>query len=202
MRVLHILDHSIPLHSGYTFRTRAILEHQRAMGWETLHLTSTKQGSTDEAVEQVDGLTFYRTQPSAGILARLPVINQLAGVGTLARRLADVIDEVKPDLLHAVTAPTIRVELMNIANDHDIPVCILEKPIAIQGEDYVAAGGTLVIPAGAVAATQATGGGPAARSDDMASVPAARHSAPSQPTSEPPIAPVGGKTTGGGRIRR
>ena len=57
---------SIPLHSGYTFRTRAILEHQRAMGWETLHLTGTKQGSTEEAVEQVDGLTFHRTQPSMG----------------------------------------------------------------------------------------------------------------------------------------
>jgi len=47
-----------------------------------------------------------------------------------------MLDEVKPDLLHAVTVPTIRVELMTIANDHDIPVCILEKPIAIQGEDY------------------------------------------------------------------
>jgi hypothetical protein len=34
MRVLHILDHSIPLHSGYTFRTRAILEQQCAMGWD------------------------------------------------------------------------------------------------------------------------------------------------------------------------
>ena len=25
MRVLHILDHSIPLHSGYTFRSAALL---------------------------------------------------------------------------------------------------------------------------------------------------------------------------------
>jgi hypothetical protein len=27
-RVLHVLDHSLPLHSGYTFRTRAILKAQ------------------------------------------------------------------------------------------------------------------------------------------------------------------------------
>ena len=27
-RVLHILDHSLPLHSGYTFRTRAILNEE------------------------------------------------------------------------------------------------------------------------------------------------------------------------------
>lgn len=44
MRILHILDHSIPLHSGYTFRTAAILREQRALGWETFHLTSPKQG--------------------------------------------------------------------------------------------------------------------------------------------------------------
>jgi PEP-CTERM/exosortase A-associated glycosyltransferase len=101
MRVLHILDHSVPLHSGYTFRTRAILEQQRAMGWETFQLTSTKQGKTGAPVERVGELTFYRTQPSSGIMGRLPVINQLAVVAGLQRRLAEVIPEVKPDLLHA-----------------------------------------------------------------------------------------------------
>jgi len=101
MRVLHILDHSVPLHSGYTFRTRAILEQQRAMGWETFQLTSTKQGKTESPVEQIGELMFYRTQPSSGIMDRLPVINQLAVVSGLKRRLAGVIPEVKPDLLHA-----------------------------------------------------------------------------------------------------
>ena len=31
-RVLHVLDHSLPLHSGYTFRTRAILKAQQGHG--------------------------------------------------------------------------------------------------------------------------------------------------------------------------
>ena len=31
-RILHILDHSLPMHSGYTFRTRAILRAQRPWG--------------------------------------------------------------------------------------------------------------------------------------------------------------------------
>ena len=101
MRILHILDHSIPLHSGYTFRTRAILEQQRRMGWETSQLTSTKQGRTREQREQVGELAFYRTQPSSGVVSRLPVVNQLAVVSQLERRLAEVIPEVKPDLLHA-----------------------------------------------------------------------------------------------------
>ncbi|CAM5364538.1 hypothetical protein RLIN73S_07094 [Rhodanobacter lindaniclasticus] len=35
LRILHVLDHSLPLHSGYTFRTLAILGQQRALGWDT-----------------------------------------------------------------------------------------------------------------------------------------------------------------------
>jgi len=49
MRILHVLDHSIPLHSGYTFRTLSILKEQRALGWETAHLTSPKQVSVAQA---------------------------------------------------------------------------------------------------------------------------------------------------------
>jgi hypothetical protein len=48
MRILHILDHSIPLHSGYTFRTLAILQQQRALGWETFHLTWTQTGGRSQ----------------------------------------------------------------------------------------------------------------------------------------------------------
>ena len=101
MRILHILDHSIPLHSGYTFRTRAIIEQQRAMGWETFHVTGAKQGETKAQVEEVDGLMFYRTPPLSGVQGRLPVFNQLAVISRLERTLRRIIGEVKPDILHA-----------------------------------------------------------------------------------------------------
>ena len=39
MRILHVLDHCLPLHSGYTFRTRAIVKAQLARGWEVACLT-------------------------------------------------------------------------------------------------------------------------------------------------------------------
>ena len=34
MRILHILDHSLPLQSGYVYRTLGIINQQRAIGWE------------------------------------------------------------------------------------------------------------------------------------------------------------------------
>ncbi len=101
MRVLHVLDHSIPLHSGYTFRTRAILREQRRLGWETFQITGAKQGAASCLQETVDGLSFYRTPPWGGPLEKLPVLNQWAVIQGLARRLDQVIAETKPDLLHA-----------------------------------------------------------------------------------------------------
>jgi PEP-CTERM/exosortase A-associated glycosyltransferase len=74
MKILHILDHSIPLHSGYTFRTRAILEQQRALGWETAHLTSIKHiapQARGEASSEAQEPTL-RTPRSGGERGRGP----------------------------------------------------------------------------------------------------------------------------------
>ena len=57
----------------------------------------------------------------------------------IERQYTDIhtmLDEIQPDVLHIVTLPTIRVDLLTIANDHGVPVVIVEKPIAVQGEDY------------------------------------------------------------------
>lgn len=47
MRILHVLDHSLPLHSGYVFRTLGVVGSQRRLGWDPILLTSPKQGSSD-----------------------------------------------------------------------------------------------------------------------------------------------------------
>src|SRR6476661_2515380 len=96
MRVLHVLDHSIPLHSGYTFRTRSILREQQALGWETFHVTGSKHGASPAPEEVIDGLRFYRTPRSSGAIDRLPVMNQIEVINGLARRLEQIIPQVKP----------------------------------------------------------------------------------------------------------
>ncbi|WP_333797334.1 TIGR04063 family PEP-CTERM/XrtA system glycosyltransferase [Rheinheimera sp.] len=101
MKILHLFDHSIPLHSGYTFRSRAILQQQANMGFQTCHVTSPKQGECQQPIETVDALTFYRTQAPQSWWARLPVINQLAFIPAMKKRLLEVIALEKPDLIHA-----------------------------------------------------------------------------------------------------
>lgn len=101
MKILHILDHSIPLHSGYAFRTLAIVRGQRALGWETYHLTGSKHSATAVQEEDVDGLHFYRTSPLSKWVAHWPVLNQAAVIAKLEARLLEVARTVKPDILHA-----------------------------------------------------------------------------------------------------
>ena len=101
MRILHLFDHSIPLHSGYTFRSRAILREQRARGWETAHLTGPKQGSEADGLETVDGLEFYRTALPPRILRPVPLIKDQAMITAMTRRLTEVARNIRPDILHA-----------------------------------------------------------------------------------------------------
>jgi PEP-CTERM/exosortase A-associated glycosyltransferase len=122
MRVLHVLDHSIPLHSGYTFRTRSILREQRALGWETFHVTGSKQNSADMREETVDGLHFYRTPTSTGRLDKLPVLNQLEVIDGLTRRLSEIIPQVKPDVLHAHSPALNAIAALRAGKKFGIPV--------------------------------------------------------------------------------
>ncbi|UCV20955.1 TIGR04063 family PEP-CTERM/XrtA system glycosyltransferase [Ferribacterium limneticum] len=122
MRVLHVLDHSIPLHSGYTFRTVALLREQRALGWETFHLTSPKQGQTSAPIEDIDGLRFYRTQPATGPLAGLPVGRELSLMKHLEARLEEVARDIKPDIIHAHSPVLNALPAIKVARRLGIPV--------------------------------------------------------------------------------
>ena len=55
----------------------------------------------------------------------------------------EMLDKERPDLLHIVTAPVlrgtnqlIRYPLMNITSEHEVPAAVVEKPIAVMGEDW------------------------------------------------------------------
>lgn len=104
IRVLHVLDHSIPLHSGYTFRTLSLLREQRKLGWETHHLTSPKHAAglgpkaTDALEETVDGWHFFRTPPATG---GLPGLGQLQLMRQTRARLQQVAEQLRPHIIHA-----------------------------------------------------------------------------------------------------
>jgi PEP-CTERM/exosortase A-associated glycosyltransferase len=122
MRILHILDHSIPLHSGYTFRTLSILREQRTLGWKTFHLTGQKQGHCSALEEDIDGWHFYRTPITLKSVTKLPVLNQVSVINNLTRRLHEVVKIIKPDILHAHSPALNALPALRVARSLNIPI--------------------------------------------------------------------------------
>jgi PEP-CTERM/exosortase A-associated glycosyltransferase len=122
VKILHILDHSIPLHSGYTFRTRSILKQQRVLGWETVHVTSGKHTLDSAPVESVEEFLFYRTPAKSSFLDKLPLLNQLSIIDQLTKRVCEVIEETKPDILHAHSPALTGVAALRAGKKYGIPV--------------------------------------------------------------------------------
>lgn len=122
LRVLHVLDHSVPLQSGYAFRTLAILREQRRAGYETFHVTSPKHYGATADEERVDGLTFFRTRPAATLLRRLPVANQVMVSIDTAARVKDVARRVNADLIHAHSPALNGLAALRVGRLLDLPV--------------------------------------------------------------------------------
>jgi PEP-CTERM/exosortase A-associated glycosyltransferase len=121
MRVLHVFDHSLPLHSGYAFRSAAILREQRRLGWETLQVTGPKQ-DCPLPEEAADGFRFLRTAHTWPALGRVPVVNQLDVVAALRRRLEGIVRDWRPQVIHAHSPCLNGLAAASVAGRHALPL--------------------------------------------------------------------------------
>ena len=93
-KILHVLDHSLPLHSGYAFRTFAILREQRKSGWRTLQVTTPRQGQCENDADDIDGFSFLRSDAVDGAT----IFQEMRAT---ARRVSRAAKEFDPDVIHA-----------------------------------------------------------------------------------------------------
>lgn len=103
-RVLHILDHSLPLQSGYTFRTRAILKAQEGLGHQVRAVTGQRHtaSATGADPETHDGLLFHRTPAApSGQRSGIPGLSEWQEIVALARCVEAAAQQWRPDVLHA-----------------------------------------------------------------------------------------------------
>jgi PEP-CTERM/exosortase A-associated glycosyltransferase len=103
LKILHVLDHTLPLHSGYSFRTHSILEQQRKRGWTPVAVTSPKHEESwkrpSELEEDIGGIRYHRTGELHS--GSLPLEREIRLMKALARRIEQVARTERPDLLHA-----------------------------------------------------------------------------------------------------
>lgn len=119
-RILHVLDHSLPLHSGYTFRTRAILRAQMARGWDVRGITGHRHVADGPLEEVVDGLTFHRTPGTAA--SGNPLIREWRDIAAHADAIDALVRQWRPDVIHAHSPVLNAIAAQRVAKRHGLPM--------------------------------------------------------------------------------
>ena len=102
MKILHIVDHSLPIHDGYAIRSINIFRAQRDMGLRPVVLSSSKHEEYWHGPwkdnEIIEGFRFYRTGglPNKGY----PIHAESRLMLALHRRILQITEAEKPDLIH------------------------------------------------------------------------------------------------------
>lgn len=124
MKILHILDHSIPLQSGYAIRSKNIFRCQQEVGLEPVVVTSPKhlaswKGSW-EPEELIEGIRHYRTTVIDG--RQPPFVGEWRLMRRLQRNILKVADKEKPDVLHAHSPVLNVIPALKVGRELGIPV--------------------------------------------------------------------------------
>src|SRR5271165_2713477 len=106
--VLHVLDHSWPVLSGYSIRSRNLIASQHRLGQAIVVITGPLHQLDDPAASDimVDGVDYLRT-PIAGALAspalrrRWPILREWATVQCLRDRILKFIDSQPVSIVYA-----------------------------------------------------------------------------------------------------
>jgi len=107
-KILHILDHSWPILSGYSVRSRGLICAQQRLGHQILVLTSPlQQVDRPESVDViVDDVQYFRS-PATGRIARAalcgrwPILREWYTVRLLQKRIVQLIETHDIDIIYA-----------------------------------------------------------------------------------------------------
>src|ERR1044071_105408 len=103
LKILHILDHSLPIHSGYAYRSQSLFVAQKKRGWYPLVVTSSKHYASAEnewtECEQIEDILYHRAEKIANSI--VPLGSEIRTMLVLAMRIASIAKREHPDLLHA-----------------------------------------------------------------------------------------------------
>lgn len=111
MKILHILETSVPELVGYTIRGRYIVEHQKRQGLEPFVVTSPFfRGAAGRQTEVIDGIRYHRSNHIARPDKRQ---GRLAAYWARVRMLrryrefvAEIVRSERPDVIHAHSSYT------------------------------------------------------------------------------------------------
>ena len=108
LHVLHILDHSRPLLSGYSVRSHSLISAQKKIGFFPKVLTGPLHQIEDRSANDImlEGISYERTELTGGIASlalekRLPILREAMVVKLLREKILSVLDKHPFDIIHA-----------------------------------------------------------------------------------------------------
>ncbi len=106
MKVLHVLETSIPELVGYTVRGRYIVEHQQRQGLEPLVVTSPFfRGAEGQRTDTIGGVTYFRSnhipRPDKARGRLLAYWTRIQMLRRYREFVTEVVRRERPDIIHA-----------------------------------------------------------------------------------------------------
>ena len=120
MKVLHVLDHSVPRRDGYSIRSASIVSNQMQIGIEPVVVTSARHDPASTINDEViDGIHYYRVHPER--LVPLPILNRLQAIHKMAGKIDKLVRIEQPDVLHAHSPCLWGEATARVARRHGLP---------------------------------------------------------------------------------
>ena len=123
MKVLHVLQNSLPSLTGYAIRSNGLMRALQGHGVDIVAITGAVETRAREAVEEIEGIRYYRT------VERIPQsrspFREWALYRMLLKRLEQVAALERPDALHVHSPVYNGLAALRVARRAGIP-CIYE----------------------------------------------------------------------------
>lgn len=127
-RILHVVDESLPLVSGYAIRTKGITHAQTALGNTPVVVTGPTHQLRDSRAANIsiDGVAYVRTPTPGGlarraIAQRWPVARELAIIRAFQVRISRALDSGRFDIVHAHSPVLNGLAALCSARAHKVP---------------------------------------------------------------------------------
>jgi len=126
MKILHVLDCSIPNISGYSLRSKYILDSQKKLGLDILAVTSPKYESSAD-IETIDGIFYHRTAIKNHFLKNISKNNVIIKSKLFTKALYKKIEETvrnykNIDIIHAHSPILCGLPALAVAKKYKIPI--------------------------------------------------------------------------------
>jgi glycogen synthase len=121
MKILHVLNHSVPHTDGYCVRSANIVEFQARIGLSPLVVTSPHhEPAPTQSREIIGGTTYYRLLTED--VVRYPVFHEFQAMRQMRERLEQVVRTERPAVIHAHSPCLWGYAARQVARRHRLPL--------------------------------------------------------------------------------